>query len=747
MIKEIDTEGLIKLLIPDSSPNAQQFRLFFYELLIKSAFIPDDLSDIPQWPLLDWPASNITNDQLQLALIECKKQLLDSVPVTAYLASLSLTASTSGEEKAFQWASTNAYVLMLLAHIGGHDSSIALLCLRFRLAHQTTGKYVWFWDQLPVINTDFAQLTQSLEQLENTIKRNEITSISSFPPYSSERIAEIRRIFNSAINLKDKIIRQRSSSNESTIRNLLVERNILNAAGHDLVLHSLSFTNSPISDIDKREQRHDQQTEMIVDNYFIPPPGTENSANLQSLVMSFQVAHIKKQQFEFPTSPKVLTLTRYQQIFQTAYNELAKGNVVSSCILLSMLTGRRAETFLNISELLKHKKILQDKLSGQYFWIISLDISDLKKFDIKDQMINQQKSLSLPLPKTLIETLLAHDPINKSELMHCVHSIKDKLKLPVLSLDRISSALYQLIKNYTADAHLADLLTGVTPQHSPALYYCSHQSTKLYDIYKNSIELLAKKINAEHGFNTSYLELAQNQIVQQCIGSQVTPAPNLVKSFFYHLHAFVIQQDEPFQQFNAYTVWMWHIVLLLTSCRPVDHTPGILNQIDLTTNFIWLSDKEARISSSSGRFIPMCQFLINALKHYLVYLKAFQAKYGLLNAETFNLLKDIFASEKPLLYVYTQQKTWQAVTPSHIKTFLHDIFPMPLNWTRHFGRYYLQDKLPVHVIDAIFAHEQPDQEILNPYSSLSLQDLLPAAEIYQQMTHDLALEEVKIHVC
>ncbi|MDR9779063.1 hypothetical protein RJJ65_41675, partial [Rhizobium hidalgonense] len=79
--------------------------------------------------------------------------------------------------------------------------------------------------------------------------------------------------------------------------------------------------------------------------------------------------------------------------------------------------------------------------------------------------------------------------------------------------------------------------------------------------------------------------------------------------------------------------------------------------------------------------------------------------------------------------------------------FLHDIFPMALNWTRHFGRYYLQDKLPVHVIDAIFAHEQPDQEILNPYSSLSLHDLLPANKIYQQMTQELALQEVKIHVC
>src|SRR5690606_17465484 len=50
--------------------------------------------------------------------------------------------------------------------------------------------------------------------------------------------------------------------------------------------------------------------------------------------------------------------------------------------------------------------------------------------------------------------------------------------------------------------------------------------------------------------------------------------------------------DRYIAQFNSYSIWLWHIILIQTGIRPVRHAPGLLNQFDFKRHTLWVSDKE-----------------------------------------------------------------------------------------------------------------------------------------------------------
>ncbi|MGI9339300.1 MAG: hypothetical protein ACR2PP_01545, partial [Psychrobacter sp.] len=74
-------------------------------------------------------------------------------------------------------------------------------------------------------------------------------------------------------------------------------------------------------------------------------------------------------------------------------------------------------------------------------------------------------------------------------------------------------------------------------------------------------------------------------------------------------------------QFNSYSVWLWHTIMIQTGIRPVKHAPGLLNQLDFKRRLLWVSDKEERHGQSDGRLIPLSQFLAAAIQNYIDYIK------------------------------------------------------------------------------------------------------------------------------
>jgi hypothetical protein len=795
-------ELIEELILTDASDSeskweSEQLQRFFLYLLREVPIIlikeNEPLSNLP-----DWEKSDLYKDKEKLlkilASIELNKQL-KSRYVSAYLASLGHTLGTKNEILAYQWASANAYIILQL--VNKHEPNIKKLCQRFRLAHQMDSDFSWVWEKLPELDKGLEFIVLELKKLEveykqSEVKQSEVEKSKDQPKAkkssveSSVRIAEIRRPYET----KHKIDRPRSITPDGTQGS--VSDTDSSASELKMIIQDAFTQDQPvrisyyrdednihldeivfqefetIKGVSYLEQRDDHQHEKFVDPNYESEPEMENSANMQHAAIEQQIAHIQRNSFEFPTNPKILTNSQIQIVFKALwgsinqqntytkhkrnklYVELLNRQIIDTCLLMSLLTASPAEIWLDFKGLHKNEKITFDaKRNAQLFWYPALDITQFH-IQIKDAILadvqkNKHMRFALPLPN-IANNILSDIHLLDGKLPDTmtikarVSELRRELELPVLSLGRIQSALHAFIRRFTDDHYLADLICSVSPHHSPGLFYCSINLSQIENTYGNAVRQLSEKAD---NFNTDYL--TPNFKPERC-GSQITPTDKLVIDFFDQMRLLLLSKSEHIEQFNCYAIWMWHIFMILTSCRPVSHMPGMLNQIDLRAKLIWLSDKEGRITGSSGRFIPLCKFLELALNDYLAYLHDYLHSYGATDDKANLVLSKILSSEMPLLNIYIDGDL-HPLTPKLVSDYVQNIFPFPLNWPRHFGRYYLYEKqLDVTLIDAIFGHEAPAHEALHPYSAVSMHDIKSAAIFYDQMAADLHLKQVKVHV-
>lgn len=736
-----NTEELIHKLIPDIAPDFLELRLFLNDLLDENFHPPISENNIDIFYRLDRKSCSLNNKQLSEIFDKYKKDgLIKAHQVPAYLASLGKITNKEIEKIARKWAAYNVQVLLGLARIRDQDDKYDLLCTRFRLA-QTEEPHYWLWQALPDLPLSLGEIARKLT--ESTIKSKGSDLILEMPLNGLIRIGEIRKAYKTFLsNIKKRNVTQ-TTRKRKIDPSIETKRVSLQTDNSSFPIDELDL---PLEDetngVDSREQRDDQQGAFLVDNGLKPPKIARFSNGMQRKALRMQVSHIIRQKFLFPTDLKVLPLPASQQIFANLWAGLNRKDSVDTCLLLSMLTVTNAEIWMDVETLFKQRKIREVQGLEECYWHSILDISNLKLTQIVDFKKNSEREFELPLPYQAIEVLKEMKPSSQKCLQNRVSDLRRTLDIPSLSLEKIQFTLRHVIKRHTSDHLIADLICDASPRHSPAIYYASVAVQEIEAEYAKATLKLAEGIA---NFDASYLK-SFNQ--SDFCGSQQTPQLRLVKSFFKLTRQRVQQQTNHFRQFNEYTLWMWHLFLLLTSIRPVNHAPGFLDQIDTHAGLIWVSDKENRTTGASGRFIPLCPFLIEAIEDYTQYLEDFHFKYGMVDLSINRTLRKSFSSKRPLLHLFNNQKKLDPITPGFVKTLMTDIFPLPLNWERHFGRDYLSNntKLSIYLIDAIFGHEPPDQEMLNPYSSISINELKTAATAYEQMAQDLQLQRMNINV-
>ena len=747
-----EVERLIKCLIPTGVLHQKKLQYFFLELLSKGDSL--DLFDHPlEFP--NWPKSNLTKDQLLKILNDCtKNKKLKEWPVVAYLASLALAFDYFYKDAAYHWASSNICIILKLAKMGDRKNSILQLCTRFRLAHELRGGYEWLWDILPsspiVLSTICSQLESKLPSKE---QNQHLFAHSKIDPI--ECVYQILRAYDAAINDKDKVNREggtRTHLEESVLSQpYRLYRDVPQL--NKLIFHALE---APLG-TDYQEFRDDQPSDIILDQLANPTPGTEGSAALQYISTRMQSEHITRRDFGFQTDANILALPDCQRLCSKLWGGIELNNALDSCLFLSLLTGSPPEIWLNIDSLSETGRLT--KVKDVYLWRQQLKIADLKLPEIKEFTVNSSKGFEVPLPNRAVRLLTEKHSLKESDLTSRANELGNDLKIPILSVFRIQSALHTILMRRLEDHYIADFICGIPAKHSSSLYYSSFPISKVRSIYTSAIEKIAEQTKS---FPLEYLK--QESDNSNC-GSQQTVTLELVREFFKSLSTHVLIQEDHIEQFNAYTILMWHYILILTSARPVDHAPGMLDQIDTKANLLWLADKEIRRSSSSGRLIPICNFLSTALEDYLTYVKKFHAKYHMLDP-SYEVLNDIFTSQTSLLNLlkapYIQnsiddsfdtslaniyrEKKLIPITPRLVRNSMKIAFPLPLNWNRHFGRFYLEGKLSNTIIDALFGHESPSQEALNPHSSVNIFQIKSAGAVYDQMAMDLNLERIGVNV-
>lgn len=513
------------------------------------------------------------------------------------------------------------------------------------------------------------------------------------------------------------------------------------------------------------ENLADDDPEKLLDNDFKPSKHTAKSSELQQWKLKNNYRHARRNGFGFPTNLRQLSLASIQMLFNRLWQllMLSSGDSRSSytIILISLISGRRVQDVTYELGLDKgQRNWLSYKKGGRgsyYALSIVINVTTNRRSHLLPHRKSYDNEFTLPLPyelQTIIENPI---PIEQTQISESLKDLQRLLDLPALNYQHIESALYSIIKNELNKPLHADLITAVDVKHSSPLYYTSISTKSLSDTYVQAVSLMAKMCGAD-----VQKQLFSNSLSitnKPYIGSDMALNRGICQKFFEQLagavesyngrltRAVSIKQDRYIEQFNAYSIWLWHIIMIQTGIRPVVHAPGLLNQFDFQARLFWVSDKEERQGQSQGRLIPLSQFLITAIQNYIEYIKQFAALHNVIYPSVQFPIEDILNSRQPLIQLFSKNpRGFSGITPSKVRYQLKCFFSHQDNWLRHQLRTLLTNRAPEHLIRALYGHEQPDQEAMHPMSSLSINEIKSLSDYLDEVACELNLKQVEVRI-
>lgn len=413
-----------------------------------------------------------------------------------------------------------------------------------------------------------------------------------------------------------------------------------------------------------------------------------------------------------------------------------------SYLLLSMFTGR---SVVQLSEdIIDNNKqyINLNRRNNSYHLNIILNITPLRlrTQSIQKVLANRVLECDISLPEQLGAFLAYKGDINKEILYEVINETRNALKLPYLSLARIEKSLYSILIHHVSNSQIASIITGRNERKRADIWYSSNSVDNIRVVYQQAIKLLSQKAT----YNNDYLNLSSNNFDYK-IGSQNCPDYPIVINFLDLLHQKINVTTDYMERFNAYSIWLWHVSLLLTSVRAVEGAPGYLNQFNFEVGLIWISDKEERATASSQRYVPLCQFLNEAISRYIDFLKIFASRFCRLDMRIKYWVDEIMNYERPLINLFNKKGELEVIRPALVRNEIHENFKFKEDWTRHVGQRYLHEQnINESMILSVFGHEMMGQESWRKNSSISIGDILDLRPAYQALANKLEIRQVQL---
>ena len=613
----------------------------------------------------------------------------------------------------------------------------------------------------------------SLESILNAIRRYEALTKQSEASNKvvnkklAAKISRIRLAYEVVAEDKAFIGKTYSKSDDTANNSVGLNKVFLDSDDEPLraTIFGISHQNDNVS---SNENLADDDPEKLLDNDFKPSKYTAKSAELQQWKLKNNFRHARRNQFGFPTSLRQLSLLSIQKLFNRVWqlsmvtdDDSRFGYVV---ILMSFLSGRKIQEVIN--ELGKEKSqrtwLSSKKIIGESYYTLKIVVN--VTMNRRSHLLQHRKSIDnefiLLLP-TQLHSIIDAVNIENTDISEILKDLQEQLDLPALSYQHINSALYLIIKNKLNEPLHADLITGVDVRHSSPLYYTSIDSNSIENTYRSAILLMRKYCPdmIQSQLRQDYKTKSENIERQSYIGSDMALNKLTCQKFFSELangaesfngcleRNLSIRQDRYIEQFNAYGIWLWHIIMIQTGIRPVVHAPGVLNQLDFIAGLFWVSDKEERQGQEQGRLIPLSRFLIIAIQNYINYIEEFASLHNVIYPSEQFPIDDILNSRQPLIQIFSKNpKGFSGITPSKVRYQLKRFFSHQDNWLRHQLRSMLVNRAPEHLICALYGHEHPDQEAMHPMSSLSINELKGISNYLDEIAYELNLKQVEVTI-
>lgn len=671
--------------------------------------------------------------------------------------------------KSHAWQFMSVYlqiILRITLREDKHFAKVNQLGVRVRMGLSAHNPQSEILSQLIDIHTQqntLAGVLDRIRQYEALTKQSE-TSGKVINKKLAGKIGRIRLAYEVVAEDKQFVGKTYSKADSKNVVNSGLDKVYFDS--DDEPLRATAFgINHQNDNVSYDENLADDDPEKLLDNDFKPSKHTAKSSELQQWKLKNNYRHARRNGFGFPTSLRQLSLASIQMLFNRLWQLLMISNDGSrssyTVILIALISGRRIQDVIYELGLDKGQRTwlsYKKGINSSYHTLnITVNVTTNRRSHLLPHRQSFDREFTLPILIEIQSILEQPTFIEQTQIYESLKDLKRLLDLPALSYQHIESALYSIIKNELNEPLHADLITAVDVKHSSPLYYTSISTKSLSDTYVQAISLMARMCGTDIQKQLSYNGLTINN--KPYIGSDMALNRGICQRFFEQLagavesyngrltRAISIKQDRYIEQFNAYSIWLWHIIMIQTGIRPVVHAPGLLNQFDFQARLFWVSDKEERQGQCQGRLIPLSQFLITAIQNYIEYIKQFAALHNVIYPSVLFPIEDILNSRQPLIQLFSKNpQGFSGITPSKVRYQLKSFFSHQDNWLRHQLRTLLTNRAPEHLIRALYGHEQPDQEAMHPMSSLSINKIKSLSDYLDEVACELNLKQVGVSV-
>ena len=634
---------------------------------------------------------------------------ISKYPLAHYLLALINTPSAY-QSNALKWAIFNTQCIELL-NSKEHTATVANLCRRFRLA-STKKEYYWLYNFLPSLPIELEELVKFLKNTETENGELFDKSKESLEKTEMGQLAEIRVIYTYAHTQSERQKRNRQSNPPPQKPSQTDVKKTLRISLDGEKTYQTHFERGVA-----KQPPEDKTIEKVEDHNFEFNSLEQCSITAQINNLKNKILHQNKNELMSKPNPRVFDLPTAQYIMQILL-EQAENSPIHTLLLFSVLSLTHYKDLpvfqKNLRVSTKNKEVsLQPQ---KCFFKQSFEVSKFKDFVLRKHRLNTVNSFTIPLPQYYLENLSQLKKMDGVEIDSKIQEYLQKInkgltfQLTTQNLPRLLSDIALNELEYELESKL---LNGESVQHYIPCHYSSTQIVDIINIYTQILTLTVPQLETE------YLEEFSNP---HSFGSQQTPNLPFVKSFFHQLDQRVREHPNPFQTLNHYSIWLWHICMLITSARPSESFPPNLDYLDLDNQLMAVADKEQRYSGTIGRYLPFNDYLRDEIQHYLKYLKHFlYLTKAYLSNEQVQTIHEVFEGERPFLLFYDPQGDIRNLELSDIQKFCTEI-ALQRNWTRHFSRYFFAQYCNEDIVKDIFGHDEAMQGLFDRYSGFQATD-------------------------
>ncbi|MFV5475237.1 hypothetical protein [Acinetobacter baumannii] len=630
-------------------------------------------------------------------------------PLVHYLIAIINTPSAY-QSVALRWAIFNTQCVELL-DCQEHATTVANLCMRFRLA-STKRTYHWLYNFLPTLPLELKDLLEFLNKTETKNKELLNRSTPNLDEKQIGQLANLRVIYQYVSTQSERLKRNRQSHSGAKEPTQTDVQKTSTISLDDEQTHQTHFEQGTA-----KQPREDKTIEKVEDHNFEFSPVEQHSTTAQINNLKNKVLHQNKNQLMSKPNPRVFDLPTAQYIMRTLF-EQAESSPIHALLLFSVLSFTYYEELLVFRKhfhLSSNRKEITFSPENFYFRQ-SFDNSKFKDASLKEYMLNMGNSFTIPLPKVYFDQIFQLKKWDKadiaSDVQEYIRRISDGLTfhLTARNLPRLISDITLNELGYELESKL---LNGENVNNYTPCHYYSMKIVDILDIYSQTLYLVCPQLDS------SYIEEFRAPVT---FGSQQTPDLPFIKSFFKQLDQQVRNNPNPFETLKYYSIWLWHVCMIMTSARPNEAFPPNLDYIDLDNQLMAVADKEQRYSGTIGRYLPFNNFLRDEIQYYLNYLKKFQylmkACASQVKAE---LIQEIFDANSPFLLYSGPEGYIRNLELADIQKNSPDIV-LQRNWTRHFARYFFAQHCNEDMLNGIFGHDEAMQELFDRYSGFQATD-------------------------